>query len=234
MTIISKIRNELEERSNLQTKKSAERFFREPVKIYGVKSAEVGMIAKKYYKEIRELPKGEIFALCEKLYQSGMMEESFIVSSWTWAMSKNFKPSDFKVLEGFVKNHISNWASCDGFCNHALGDFMVMYPEYIKKLAGWAVSDNRWVRRAAAVSLIVPAKKGLFLKESFSIADILLEDEDDMVQKGYGWLLKAQTEKHTEEVFEYVMKNKGKMPRTALRYAIEKMSPELKKKAMER
>jgi 3-methyladenine DNA glycosylase AlkD len=55
-----------------------------------------------------------------------------------------------------------------------------------------------------------------------------------MVQKGYGWALKVASEKHQEEVFAFVMKNKKNMPRTALRYAIEKMPPVRKKEAMER
>lgn len=234
MTIISKIRKELKGLSDPQVKKSGERFFKEEIKSYGVRTGDVVRVAKKYFKEAKDLPKMEIFDLCEELYQSGVIEESFIVSSWTEMMSKTLEPKDFKILEKFVKNYISNWASCDGFCNHAVGDFMMAYPEYVEQLFKWAKDKNRWARRASAVSLIVPGKKGMFLEESFKIADILLEDKDDMVQKGYGWLLKAQTEKHTKEVFDYVMKNKDRMPRTALRYAIEKMPSDLKKKAMEK
>ena len=59
-----------------------------------------------------------------------------------------------------------------------------------------------------------------------------LKDDDDMVRKGYGWMLKSASRAHEKEVFEYVVKNKGKMPRTALRYAIEKMPKDLKAKAM--
>ena len=88
------------------------------------------------------------------------------------------------------------------------------------------------MRRAAAVSLIVPGKHGKFLKEIFAIADILLCDDDDMVQKGYGWMLKVASQVHEKQIFDYVMKNKKKMPRTALRYAIEKMPKELKARAM--
>jgi len=90
------------------------------------------------------------------------------------------------------------------------------------------------VKRAAAVSLIVPAKKGQFLKDVFEISDLLLLDEDDLVQKGYGWLLKVASHLHQKEVFDYVMKNKENMPRTALRYAIEKMPQSLRKEAMKR
>jgi 3-methyladenine DNA glycosylase AlkD len=90
------------------------------------------------------------------------------------------------------------------------------------------------MRRAACVSLIVPAKHGKFLPEVFEIASLVLTDPDDMVQKGYGWLLKEASRKHTAEVFEYVMRNKAVMPRTALRYAIELMPWELKAEAMKK
>ena len=99
-------------------------------------------------------------------------------------------------------------------------------------LKKWAKSENRWVKRASAVSLIVPARKGKFLNDIFEIADILHSDKDDMVQKGYGWMLKAASQAHQKEVFNYVMSKKATMPRTSLRYAIEKMPAELKARAM--
>jgi len=68
----------------------------------------------------------------------------------------------------------------------------------------------------------------------FEIADSLLTDKDDLVQKGYGWLLKDAAIQHQKEVFEYVMKNRSIMPRTALRYAIERLPADLKKQAMEK
>jgi 3-methyladenine DNA glycosylase AlkD len=53
-----------------------------------------------------------------------------------------------------------------------------------------------------------------------------------MVQKGYGWMLKSASKPHENEIFDFVMQNKARMPRTALRYAIEKMPSELKASAM--
>jgi len=131
-----------------------------------------------------------------------------------------------------VDKYVSNWASCDTFCNHTIGVFVEMYPDYISRFKKWTKSKNRWLRRAAAVSLIVPARKGKFLKEILMIANLLLEDKDDLVQKGYGWALKVASQKHQAVVFGFVMKNKTRMPRTALRYAIEKMPQDLKKRAM--
>jgi 3-methyladenine DNA glycosylase AlkD len=109
-----------------------------------------------------------------------------------------------------------------------------MYPDHLSDLKKWTLSDNRWVRRASAVSLILPARHGKFLRDIFEIAEILLLDKDDMVQKGYGWMLKEASKPYQKEVFDFVMKNKAVMPRTALRYAIEKMPTELKLMAMDR
>jgi 3-methyladenine DNA glycosylase AlkD len=231
---ISKIRQTLLQNADEKTRKQSEYFFREKVTVYGVKSATVQKIAKDFFAEVKDKPKAEIFALCEKLWQSGYMEESFVACVWSEKLSKKFEPSDFETFERWIKNYVSNWASCDTFCNHTVGDFVMMYPEFISKLKEFAHAENRWVKRAAAVSLIIPARKGLFLNDIFEIADILLMDKDDLVQKGYGWMLKAASQAHQQDVFEYVMSKKPVMPRTAFRYAIEKMPKELKKLAMQK
>ena len=160
------------------------------------------------------------------------MEESFIACNWAYSIHKRYQPQDFLVFERWVSTYLSNWASCDTLCNHTIGTFLVMFPEFLPELRKWAKSSNRWKKRAAAVSLIIPARNGKFLEEIINLADIMLLDSDDMVQKGYGWMLKAASQAHEKDVFEYVIKNKAKMPRTALRYAIEKMAVELKAQAM--
>ncbi len=84
------------------------------------------------------------------------------------------------------------------------------------------------------MTLILPARKWMFLEDVCEISDILLADKDDMVQKGYGWMLREASRSHQEGVFDYILKRKGEIPRTALRYAIEKMPADMRKKAMER
>ena len=232
--VIKHIRQELEAQADPEFRKTLERFFKEEITCYGVKTATVMGIAKKYWKEIKDRDKQEIFALCEELYRSGYLEESLIVSNWAYALSGRYERGDLAVFQRWIDSYITNWASCDGFCNHTLGVFLEQYPEYIEELKRWTQSQNRWMRRAAAVSLIVPAKHGKFLPEAIEIADLLLTDGDDMVQKGYGWLLKEVSRKHTDDVFFYVMKNKRMMPRTALRYAIELMPKDLKVEAMKK
>lgn len=232
--IIENIRQQLKKESDEKTKNSGQRFFKEEVKLYGVKTAIVSKIGKEYFKAIKDKNKMEVFSLCEELWQSGYMEESFIACSWSYFIRKDYKPKDFKVLEKWLNNYVDNWASCDTLCNHTIGTFIEMYPDYLAELTRWAVSENRWMRRASAVSLIVPARQGKFIKDIFNIADILLLDQDDLVQKGYGWMLKAASQAHQKEVFDYVIKHKMIMPRAALRYSIEKMSKELKEKAMQK
>ena len=232
--VIVRIRQDLKTQADPQIQKTSRRFFKEEITCYGLKTATVMVIAKKYWKEIKDRDKQEIFSLCEELYHSGYMEESFIVSNWAHALSGRYEREDLAVFRRWIDTYITNWASCDGFCNHTMGDFIEQFPEYTAELKRWTRSKNRWMRRAAAVSLIVPAKHGKFLPESIEIADLLLTDTDDMVQKGYGWLLKEASRKHTDEVFAYVMRNKKVMPRTALRYAIELMPKKLRAEAMKK
>ncbi|HNZ25693.1 MAG TPA: DNA alkylation repair protein [Spirochaetota bacterium] len=232
--IIIKIRRELSESALESVRESSRRFFKENIKSYGVKAATVKKIGSENFKLLKNLEKIEIFKLCEEMWRSGFLEETFIASEWSYRLRRDYKPEDFKTFERWVGAYINNWASCDTFCNHSIGAFIESYPAYLSELKKWATSSNRWVRRASAVSLIVPAKKGMFLNEILEISDILLLDNEDMVQKGYGWMLKVASATHEQDVFNYVLKNKSRMPRTALRYAIEKMPKELKIKAMER
>jgi 3-methyladenine DNA glycosylase AlkD len=232
--VLTAVRQELLENVDEKTRESAQRFFKEEVRFHGVNSAQVKKIATKYFREIKDRDKNEIFSLCEKLLQAGYGEEAFIAFEWSYSLRHQYERGDFLVFERWVDQYVDNWAKCDTLCNHTLGCFVEMYPEFVERLEAWARSENRWLRRASAVTLILPARKGDFLKEVFEIADILLEDRDDMVQKGYGWMLKEASKKHQAEVFDYVMSKKARMPRTALRYAIEKMPTELKKRAMGR
>ena len=230
--IIDNVRKDLIRNSDQKVKQQGERFFKEEVTLYGIRSALVTNIGRDHFRAIDNKDKEFIFSLCRKLLKSGIMEESFIACNWSYNVRKQYNNEDFKTFEKWVNEYVKNWATCDTLCNHTVGTFIEMYPEYLSGLKIWATSDNRWVKRASAVSLIVPARKGIFLEDIFEIADILHSDKDDMVQKGYGWMLKVSSQAHQKEVFDYIMKKKSTMPRTSLRYAIEKMPKELKAMAM--
>jgi 3-methyladenine DNA glycosylase AlkD len=230
--IIISLREDLIKSVDEATRNSSRRYFKEEIKLYGVKTVMVGQQARKYLPTVKGLAKPQVFELCEELFKSDYCEEAFIAADWIYNVRKKFEPSDFVTLERWINLYINNWAKCDSLCNHSMAAFIDLYPQYLAELKEWARSSNRWVKRASAVTLIIPARQGRYLADIFEIADILLTDPDDLVQKGYGWMLKAASQSHQSEVFEYVMKNKGRMPRTALRYAIEKMPVEMKKQAM--
>jgi 3-methyladenine DNA glycosylase AlkD len=232
--VLTNIRKALKQYSDEKVRKSFERFFKESVRFYGVKSAVVGKIAREHFKSINTFDKKTKIILIEELLKGGYFEESMVAYAWADRIIKSFEEQDFVILEQWLSKYVSNWAECDTLCNHAMGSFIKKFPAYVKHLKTWAKSRNRWVRRGAAVTLILPARHGKFLADVFEIADILLADKDDLVQKGYGWMLKEASKTHQKEVFDYIMKNKNAMPRTALRYALEKMPPALRKKAMEK
>ena len=232
--VIDTIRKRLIENADEKTRKSGRRYFKEDIQLYGVKTAIVTQIGNQAFKLIKAMPKSEVFALCENLWKSGMMEESFIACNWTYSIRKQYAPEDFAMFEAWVNKYVSNWAACDSLCNHSIGSFLEQYPSFVEEIKEWTFSKNRWVKRASAVSFILPARKGLFKKDIFDIADNLLLDTDDMVQKGYGWMLKSLADACEDEVFQYVPDHRSSMPRTALRYAIEKMPDEKKREAMKR
>lgn len=231
-SLLKYIRTSLKKLSDPTTRKSTKRFFKETVTTYGVKTTLVEKLAKDALKEIKDWSKQDVFTICEELWKSGYLEESYIACSFSYAQRKLYVPLDIKIFEHWISTYIHNWASCDTFCNHSVGTLLEMYPDLIQYPYHWTTSKNRWMRRASAVSLIVPARKGLFQNDIFNIADSLLVDKDDLVQKGYGWMLKVLSQKNQKSVFEYVFSHRHTMPRTALRYAIEKMPQELRKKAM--
>jgi 3-methyladenine DNA glycosylase AlkD len=234
VNIVSQVRQELQKNVDSHTKQYSGSFFKEEIKSIGVKVSVVTKIAERFFRQIKHLSKDTIFGFCEELLKSGYTEEAFVAYRWSDWLKDRYEPEDFVVFEHWLNTYVSNWAECDTLCNHTLGTFVEKYPEYVERLKEWTQSQNRWVKRGAAVTLVLPARKGLFLDDVLEIADKLLHDKDDLVQKGYGWMLKEASKKHQKTVFDYVIKNRATMPRTALRYAIEKMPKDLRKEAMKK
>jgi len=93
----------------------------------------------------------------------------------------------------------------------------------------WISHPNFAVRRAAAVILIYPINKDKHLGlNPLKIADLLIKDEHDLVQKGYGWMLKVLSQKEPQLVINYMKSKYTIMPRVAFRYAIEKLDNQTK------
>ncbi len=211
---------------------SNQRFFKEEIKSHGINAAKIRTYAEGIKKEVSNKSKNDLFKTCELLWRNGFLEEVSVACSLIESRAEEFKKEDIRLFQRWIDSYVTNWASCDTFCNHSVGKLVEKFPCNVEVLKEWASSPNRWLRRGAAVTLIIPARRGKFLVDALDIAQRLLLDTDNMVQKGYGWLLKAASESHQLEVLGFMMSNKDIMPRTALRYGIEKMPEDLRKMVM--
>ena len=233
--IIRELRQELARYADKKYRVNAQQFSKEKVKQPWVLRAPIlRKVSGEFFKRTKNFSKQEIFVLCEELLESGNSEERGVAFDWVYRCKRHYEKSDFRVFESWLKRYVQGWGSCDDLCTSAFGYFLFQFPEFVSKTERWVKSRNRWLRRASAVVLIYSVRREQLLSSVFRRADLLLLDKDDLVQKGYGWMLKEAGNRFPKEVFEYVMKHKRQMPRTALRYAIEKLPVELRKEAMKR
>ncbi len=231
---LNEIREELKANIDKKYKESSYRFFKEKISLYGVKTPKVRQIARKYFNEIKSLNKKQIFDICYELFKNQYNEEATIAIQFIAKINDRLEKKDFKQLDKLY-NYVNNWGKCDDFCLNVISHFIVKFPQFKKNVKLWTKSNNMWRRRASAVAFIRGGSWRIYenyLEDIFEVAIELLYDKEDLVQKGYGWMLKITSEIYQKQVFEFVMKYKSTMPRTALRYAIEKMPPNLKKQAM--
>ena len=197
-------------------------------------TAAVRKVAREQFQQVNDYPKEEVFEICEKLLGSRTWQESVIAYQWAFQIRKQYELGDFERFERWLDRYVNNWGSCDDFCTHAFGHLIYVYSAQISNVKKWVASEDRWFRRGAAVVMIYGIRREQGFDAAFEIADQLLMDADDLVQKGYGWMLKEIGNSDPIRVFNFVMERKTYMPRTSLRYAIEKLPPELRQKAMEK
>jgi len=209
-------------------------FFKETINPLGVRVKELNALVAKHWKQARALEAQDLLTLCDTLWNSGVFEEPVVASKWCGRALPRLGQDAFPVFERWLGTRVDNWGHCDVLCTQCIGPLLALEPMLLEQCAPWLTSPNRWLRRGAAVSLVPPARRGLFLHSVFSIADALLEDEDDLVRKGYGWMLKEASKPWPQEVLEFVLLRRARMPRLALRYAIELLPPDWRKRAMEK
>jgi 3-methyladenine DNA glycosylase AlkD len=98
---------------------------------------------------------------------------------------------------------------------------VVAKPTRTKNVFRWAKSRDRWLRRAACVALIRGMRQKMFFPEIKRLTAMLLPDEDDMVQKGLGWLLRETAKHDAKRMVPYLMSIRARTPRLVLRTACE-------------
>lgn len=230
--LLGRLRAELGDKADATHRDGARAFFKEAIQPLGVRSRELNAIIARHWRSARALPEADFLALCEALWNSGVFEEATIACKWCARDLPRLGLASFPVFERWLGTRVGNWAHCDDLCSHCVGGLMSLFPEVMERTLPWLASPNRWLRRGAAVSCVLPARHGLYLHHVFRVADVLLEDPDDMVRKGYGWMLKEGSRAWPREVLEFVLARRGRMPRVALRYAIELLPQEWRARAM--
>jgi 3-methyladenine DNA glycosylase AlkD len=145
------------------------------------------------------------------------------------ARSKKTPASRKKELfDLYIKRHdmINNWDLVDRSAIYVIGSYLIDKPRDI--LYKLAVSDNIWERRTAIVSTGYFIKQGEIL-DTFTLAEILMNDTEDLIHKAAGgWLRHAGGSKHRRELLAFLDKHAAAMPRTMLRYAIKHLDKEEK------
>ncbi len=188
------------------------------------KTGDIRKISSELFLSLKDKSTSNVFYLCEELLEQHRWELGVIAYDWAYRMRKFYKSSDFDRFEAWLMKYVRGWGDCDDFCTHAFGELLYQYPDLIQRINPWSLREEFWMRRAAAVILIPSIRKGSYERlNPMHISDLLMQDEHDLVLKGYGWMLKVLSQKEPAAVYQYLLHNKPRMPRVAYRYALEKM-----------
>jgi 3-methyladenine DNA glycosylase AlkD len=203
----------------------AQRFFAGGVKTYGVRRQRLDAMTRDAVAALRTsggLPAA--LRIAASLYRSGNMDEAALAARILARFQRKLGPEHFATLDRWV-GWLRNWASCDSLCGQLLGPLIRRHPELVKPIVPWTRARHRWRRRASVVSLIPLARHGERLPPILKIADRVLGDKDDMVQKGVGWLLKEATRGQPDVIVRYLPARRTRTSRLVLRYACELLPP---------
>jgi 3-methyladenine DNA glycosylase AlkD len=224
--LLAEIRAEFARLADPRAAESAQRFFTEdqPIQHGGVTAPQIQRVARDVYPRVKKLSVADRDRLCTALWASRNHEEGALVCYLYRRFAKQCGAREFTLFTRWLDRYVDNWAHTDGLSLWLLGASIANDPTCIDKLDPWTRSKNRWKRRAAAVALVYSAKRGEHTRAILRIAAPLIEDADDMVQKGVGWLLKETYPKKPAEVVRFLVANRPKTTRLVLRYAAEKMT----------
>lgn len=124
---------------------------------------------------------------------------------------------------------VNNWDLVDLSSHQLLGDYLLSHSELLPVLEKLAKSGSLWERRISIVSTYAFIRNGSF-EHTFRISEILMNDRQDLIHKAMGWMLREVGKQDLNAEQQFLDRHYKAMPRTALRYAIERFD-DLKKKA---
>ncbi|MBI2579722.1 MAG: DNA alkylation repair protein [Candidatus Aenigmarchaeota archaeon] len=222
-----KIMKELEAAGNPERAKVYSKFFKTGKGEYGEGDVFLGITVPEQRKISRKYPSAS-FGDLERLLSSNIHEHRLTA---LLVLVEKYRKSDEKarkmVFDFCMKNisGINSWDLVDTAAPSVIGGHLLDRDRSILyKLA----KGGLWERRIAIVSTYAFIKNGA-LDDTFRIAEMLLDDEHDLIHKAVGWMLREVGKRNTDILEKFLLKNSRRMPRTMLRYAIERF-PERKRK----
>lgn len=203
-------------------------FFKTGIGQYGEGDIFLGIrvpALRKLAKEYKYLPHKEILSLLKSPYHEVRL---FALISLVNTFAKTDESTQKKIYDLYLTNtnHINNWDLVDISAPNIVGAYLLTRNK--KPLYQLAKSKSLWERRIAALSTFYFIKYNEFA-DALKIAEILLKDKEDLVHKATGWMLREAGKRDTQCAEEFLKKHCRTMPRTMLRYAIEKFSPSKRK-----
>ncbi|WP_080058882.1 DNA alkylation repair protein [Spirosoma aerolatum] len=147
---------------------------------------------------------------------------------WVEQVKKAGPVQRTEIIERYLANrkYINNWDLVDVTCPHIVGQPLLQDDRSI--LYDLAHEDHLWSQRIAIVSTLALIRKGQF-SDTFAIAEILLSHKHDLIHKAIGWMLREVGKRNIDALEEFLHDHVREMPRTTLRYAIERFDPTRRK-----
>jgi 3-methyladenine DNA glycosylase AlkD len=201
-------------------------FFKDEIQSRGWYTRELRKLSRRFTRVIRgEEGLDYLIAVADNLFHGDVLEEKILAVLLLEPCVNDLTATHFKLFDQWL-DRVSTWADHDALVQSLIGPMIVANPRRLRRLPIWSRSRNRWRRRAAAVALLRGTNQGLFWDEVQKITHTLLEDEDDMVRKGLGWLLRETARYDAAGTMPLLMSIRERAPRLVLRTACERLSAE--------
>jgi 3-methyladenine DNA glycosylase AlkD len=207
-------------------------FFQEEIQSHGWYTAALRTAAKQFRRGVaRERGMDFVVRVADKLFSGRNLEEKVFAVFLLEKQTLNFGDDEFRLFVSWL-DRVSSWADHDALVHDVLAPMIREQPARCREVFLWAGSPNPWRRRAACVALIRGTRERRFFQEIVRLSNQLLDDEDDLVQKGLGWLLRETAKADPQRTLPYLMKIRKRAPRLVLRTACETLSPAARKRVL--
>jgi 3-methyladenine DNA glycosylase AlkD len=227
--IAAHIRRVLKDGGSAPHAEEVQHFFKEEIRSRGWRAAELRKLAVRFRRSIRkEMGLDFLVQVADRLFAGRVLEEKVLAVLMLEKIVGECDDREFRRFESWI-DRVSNWADHDSLVHSLVGPMLVAKPTRAAKVFRWAKSRDRWHRRAACVALIQGTRRKMFFPEIVRLSDFLLDDEDDMVRKGLGWLLRETGKADAQRTVPYLKKIRGRAPRLVLRTACETLSLKLRR-----